>query len=207
MKILIIGDGGHARMVASILVAMENMEPLGYVSGDGTAGVLGPLSLPVLGGDDCVSTVDHDGVIVAVGDNHVRQRLFDQLSASGEILVNAVHPSIIMDPDVELGTGCVICPGVILNTGAVIGHNVILNTGCVVEHECSIGSHIHVAPGVKLAGNVTVNNGAFVGLGACIIQGITIGSDSVVGAGAVVIDDVASNSTVVGIPAKTKKDV
>nr|WP_321259247.1 NeuD/PglB/VioB family sugar acetyltransferase [uncultured Pseudodesulfovibrio sp.] len=207
MKILIIGNGGHARMVASVLAAMEGVQPLGYVTKESKAGVLGPLDLPILGDDDCVSSVDHDGVIVAVGDNHIRQRLFDRLIADGENLVNAVHPSAIIAPDVILGGGCVVCPGVILNTGAVIGDNVILNTGCVVEHECLIDSHVHVAPGAKLAGGVVVNKKAFVGLGACIIQCLTIGTDSVVGAGAVVVEDVLSASTVMGIPAKSKKDV
>ncbi|WP_319541128.1 acetyltransferase [uncultured Pseudodesulfovibrio sp.] len=205
MKILIIGGGGHARMVASILTSMEDMQPLGYVTDDKKVGTVGPLGLPVLGGDECVSSVEHDGVIVAVGDNQTRQRLFDQLVAFGESLVSAVHPSAIIAADVEIGNGCVVCPGVILNTGAVVGENTILNSGCVVEHECSIGSHVHVAPGAKLAGRVIVESGACVGIGACILQCLTVGSNSVVGAGAVVIDDVVPNAVVFGVPAREKK--
>jgi serine acetyltransferase len=41
-----------------------------------------------------------------------------------------------------------------------------------------------------------------VGLGAKVIQCLQVGSNSIIGAGAVVIEDVASNTTVVGVPAR-----
>ena len=52
---------------------------------------------------------------------------------------------------------------------------------------------------------MTVESGAFVGIGATIIQGIRVGYEAIVGAGAVVIEDVAPMSTVVGVPARPIK--
>ena len=78
----------------------------------------------------------------------------------------------------------------------------ILNTDCIVDHESLIGTATHVCPGARLAGRVTVESGAFVGIGATIIQSIRIGYEAVVGAGAVVIRDVAPMTTVVGVPAQ-----
>ncbi len=68
-----------------------------------------------------------------------------------------------------------------------------------------VGTAVHVCPGVKLAGHVTAESGAFIGIGATVIQNVRIGYDSVVGAGSVVIDDVAPMTTVVGVPAKVIK--
>jgi serine acetyltransferase len=48
---------------------------------------------------------------------------------------------------------------------------------------------------------VRVDDGAFVGIGATVIQNLRIGRDATVGAGAVVIHDVAARTTVVGVPA------
>ncbi|MCJ2165734.1 MULTISPECIES: acetyltransferase [unclassified Pseudodesulfovibrio] len=204
MNILIIGGGGHARVVADILLSMEDMEPLGYVTPDACPGTLGPLGLAVLGDDTCVAGLDHDGVVVAVGDNRLRHRIFARLVGAGETLVNAVHPSAIIARDVEMGVGCMVCAGAIVNTGTIVGDNVILNTGCVVDHDCTISGHAHVAPGVKLAGNVVVGAGALVGVGASVIPSVLIGEEAVVGAGAVVVDDVPPRQMVMGVPARPK---
>ena len=47
--------------------------------------------------------------------------------------------------------------------------------------------------------------GAFVGIGATIIQSLRVGYESVIGAGAVVINNVNPMSTVVGVPARIVK--
>jgi sugar O-acyltransferase (sialic acid O-acetyltransferase NeuD family) len=204
MKIVIIGGGGHARVVADILRAMDGMEPLGFVTSDQAPGTPGPLGLRVLGPDDAVGAIPHDGLVVAVGDNAIRERLFTHFAARGEILVNAVHPSAILAPDVVLGRGCMVCPGAIVNTGSVIGDNVILNTGSVTEHDCRVGDHAHVAPGAKVAGAVRIGAGVLVGLGAAVLPDVVLGDGAVAGAGAVVLGDVPPGQTVVGVPARPK---
>jgi acetyltransferase EpsM len=76
-----------------------------------------------------------------------------------------------------------------------------------VDHESLIGTASHICPGARVAGRVTVESGAFVGIGATIIQSTRVGYESVVGAGAVVISDVAPMSTVVGVPAREVKTI
>jgi acetyltransferase-like isoleucine patch superfamily enzyme len=53
-----------------------------------------------------------------------------------------------------------------------------------------------------LAGEVTVNAGAFIGTGAVVLPRIRIGQGAIVGAGAVVTRDVPVGVTVVGNPAR-----
>jgi len=204
MKIVIIGGGGHARVVADILRSMDGMEPLGFITSDLPPGSSGPMGLPVLGGDDAVGSIAHDGLVVAVGDNATRERLFTRFAAQGETLVSAIHPSAVLAQDVVLGCGCMVCAGAIVNTGAEIGDNVILNTGSVTDHDCRIGDHSHVAPGAKLAGAVRIGVGVLVGLGAAVLPGVVMGERAVAGAGAVVLGDVVPGLTVVGVPARPK---
>ena len=74
-----------------------------------------------------------------------------------------------------------------------------------VDHDCVIGDFVHIAPGVNLAGNVSVGDGSMVGVGTSVIPGIRIGKNCIVGAGSVVIEDVPDNSVVVGSPARIVK--
>jgi acetyltransferase EpsM len=79
---------------------------------------------------------------------------------------------------------------------------VIINSSAVVEHECRIGDFAHVSSASALAGNVTVGEGAFLGVGARVLPGRRVGAWATVGAGAVVVDDVPDGLTVVGVPAR-----
>jgi acetyltransferase EpsM len=56
-----------------------------------------------------------------------------------------------------------------------------------------------------LAGRVRVGRGAFVGIGAQVIQCRSVGDFAVVGAGAAVIHDVPHEATAVGVPARVVK--
>jgi len=204
MQVLIVGNGGHALVVADILACAEGMTPLGHVESGSVSGSVAQSGLPLFGGMSFLDTVPHDALVVAIGDNRARMAVADRLTAGGETLVSAIHPSAVIARDAVIGPGCVVCAGVVVNPGSTIGRNVILNTGCTVDHHCRIGDHAHIAPGVNLAGGVGVGLGAFVGIGACVIPGVTVGEWAVVGAGAAVVRDVPPGRSVVGVPARER---
>src|SRR4051812_36773070 len=157
---------------------------------------------PALGAVQRWREIDHDGVVVAIGDNAVRKKHFDELKAGGGRLVTARHPATTIASDVRIDEGSMLCAGVIVNTQARIGANTIVNTAASVDHHCSIGDHVHLAPGVRLGGGVEVGEGALIGIGAVVLPGIRIGPWATVGAGAVVTSDVDAGTTVVGVPAR-----
>ena len=206
MKVVIIGAGGHAQVVADILLracdARALIQPVGYLDDNAATHGHVLLGLPVLGPLVELDRVLHDAVIVSIGDNRTRQRLHIRLQARGENFVIAQHPTAIIAPDVEIGAGTMICAGAIANTGSVIGVNTILNTGCTVDHHSRIGDHVHIAPGVHIGGEVVVGEGALVGLGSIVMPRCSVGPWSVVGAAACVTKSVPAGVTVVGIPAK-----
>lgn len=206
IKVLILGAGGHAQVLADILRAMreagEPIEIIGFLDDNPNLWGQKILRYPVLGPIKNLISYPHDAVIIGIGDNFIRQDLHVRLKNKGETFITAIHPCSTIAPDVIIGPGTMICAGVVVNTGTVIGEGVILNTGCTVDHHNRIGSFAHIAPGVHLGGGVQIDEGVLVGIGASVLPGIYIGSWAVIGGGAVVIRDVAPNATVVGVPGK-----
>lgn len=208
MNVIIIGAGGHGRVVLDILLQDKKHKPIGFLDNNRNLHGRRVDGLPILGGPDQLEELrkrDIQGYIVAVGDNGVRRALAHLTAQDDFELINAIHPSAQLAASVTLGKGVTIAAGALVCAHCQIGDCVILNTGCIVDHESMIGTSAHVCPGVRLAGHVTVESGAFVGIGATIVQNIRIGFEAVVGAGAVVIRDVDPMTTVVGVPARVTK--
>jgi sugar O-acyltransferase (sialic acid O-acetyltransferase NeuD family) len=190
MRILVIGAGGHAKVVIDAIEASGDEVAAVVDEAKAAASLLGH---PVLA--QAPSTAG--SFVVAIGDNAVRKALFEHYRTAGLEPATVVHPSATIASGASIGAGSVVLAGVVVNRDAVVGENAILNTGCTVDHDCSIGDHAHIAPGANLCGGVTVGQGTLVGVGACAIPGATIGAWSTVGAGAAVVGPVADAVTVV----------
>jgi sugar O-acyltransferase (sialic acid O-acetyltransferase NeuD family) len=207
--VVVIGAGGHGRVVLDILVQATQYQVTGFI--DSNAALKGRRvdGVPILGDLDCLPGLRSQiaGVIVAVGDNGVRRAFADRVEEMGFELINAIHPSAHLAHNVTLGRNVVVAAGALICAHCQIGDSVILNTGCIVDHESMIGTAAHICPGARLAGRVTVESGAFIGIGATVIQGLRIGCEAIVGGGAVVIRDVEALATVVGVPARTLREV
>ncbi len=207
MRVLLVGAGGHAEVVADALLAEARarrvpIEVVGYLDDDPARLGKALVGGIVLGRLAEYATFPHDSVIVALGNNPIRQRVFLDLAGKGVVFGTARHPASVIAPNVALGDGVMIMAGVVVNTNARVGRSVILNTSCSVDHHSTIGDHAHVAPGARLGGGVSVGAGALIGIGATVMPRRRVGEGAIVGAGAVVLSDVPDHTTVVGNPAR-----
>lgn len=201
MRVVILGAGGHAQVVADILWRMrdagQDVLPVAYLDDDVALHGQTFLNVPVLGATEKLAEVEHEAVVVAIGNGRIRQQLFTTLQQQGEQFVIARHPTAVIARDVQIGLGSMICANVVVNTGAVIGQNVILNTACTVDHHNRIGDHAHIAPGAHLGGDVQVGEGTLVGIGAIVLPQRRIGRWATIGGGAVIVRDVEAGATAV----------
>jgi sugar O-acyltransferase (sialic acid O-acetyltransferase NeuD family) len=208
MDIVLIGAGGHGRVVLDILHAAEIHNLVGFLDADPELTGQTVNGLPVLGQLNLLHKLKAQkvkGAIISIGDNSPRQAYFQKVLDQGFDLINAIHPGSRISSTARLGRNVVVAAGAVVSTDARIADSAIINTSAVIDHECQIGRAVHVCPSATLAGRVRVDDETFIGLGCNIIQCLKIGSHATIGAGAVVIEDVPDGATVVGVPARIIK--
>jgi sugar O-acyltransferase (sialic acid O-acetyltransferase NeuD family) len=203
LPIIILGGGGHAKVVIYTLL-LQDRQILGYCE-------LGSDGKPVLG----VARLGEEEVILRFAPEKVRlangiglplrSAVYERFAAKGYFFEQVIHPSAVVATDVRLDSGVQIMAKAVVQPGTCIGIDTIINTAASVDHDCILGSHVHVGPGAVLCGHVRVGDGAQIGAAATIIQGKSIGVGSIVGAGALVLEDIPSKVTAVGVPARVIK--
>ena len=157
----IIGDGGHASEIRALYDAAN----YGYSS--------------------------EWWIFIAVGDNANRKAEAKKHDGSGYFPI-LVHPHAwvsgqfpAVPHSTSIGDGTVIMAGAVVQPRVTIGKHCIINTCASVSHDCTLGDFVHVAPGARLCGNVTVGEGALIGAGAVCVPGAVIAPWSLVKAGSV----------------------
>ena len=190
------GASGHGLVIAEIIEALGHTFG-GFIDDNPSSGALSWEAF-------CTSHTQAN-IIIGIGNNTTRQKIFNKIDEKGYHLPSVVHPCAIVSPSAMIQRGVVVMAGVVVNAKALIQEGAILNTSCVIEHECVIGSYAHISPKVALAGAVHVGAMSHIGIGASVIQGVKIGENTTIGAGGVVINDIPSNVTAVGVPVKIIK--
>ncbi len=196
----VMGAGGHSRVVSSILKA-NHTDIKGFFD-DSYCGVSEDIQgAPLLGRfEDILNYKDAIQLVyLSLGNNFIRKKHFDFIYQNRFCMPSLLHPTAIIESDVNIGSATTICLGAIIGTEVRIGKGCILNTGCAVDHESKIGDFVHLAPRVTIAGRSSVGDCTFVGMNSTIAEKVMIGKNVVIGAGSVILRDVPDEATVVGI--------
>lgn len=208
-KIAIVGSGGFAREVLTLINDINKQSPIyefiGFVDSDKSKKIH---SYPIIGSDDEVNMITEPlSLVIAVGEPELKKKIRNKYTSPHIDFPTLIHPSVLIGDknSVYIGEGCVICAGCIITTDIEINNFVTLNLMCTVGHDTIIGNYSSFMPSVNISGEVKINEGVYVGTGAKIINQIEIGEQTIVGAGAVVARTLPSRCTAVGIPAKVIK--
>ncbi|MGK6342220.1 acetyltransferase [Chryseobacterium sp. DT-3] len=147
-----------------------------------------------------------DEIIIGIGYNHLEKRKEIFLKYKKDIPFGTIiHTSTICDASVQIMEGTVIYPGTILDKKVVISENCLINLGCIIAHDSIVAGHSFLAPGVKIAGFVSVGEKCFLGINSTIIDNKNITNDVKLGGSTTVIKDIHEAGTYVGNPARKIK--
>lgn len=94
----------------------------------------------------------YDEVIVATGDNRLRQIRLQILEEYGIPIATIIHPSAIISPTAQVNCGSTILANAVIHTLAHIGTGCIINTGAIVEHDCVVKDFVNMSPNCAMAG-------------------------------------------------------
>ena len=206
--LLLLGAGGHARVVAETALATGRFSSIAFLDDRccGPEQLPDQLGWPVIG--SLTAALDpqirqqFSAALVAIGNASIRVRWLPILASAGYEVPVVSHPTAWVSPSAQLGAGSVVFAQSSIQAQVMIASGAILNTGCSVDHDAQLGKGVHVCPGAHLAGDVQVGDRSWIGIGASVIQQICIGDDVTVGAGAVVVCDLPNGVTAVGVPAR-----
>jgi sugar O-acyltransferase (sialic acid O-acetyltransferase NeuD family) len=206
---VVVGGGGHAKVVISILQKLKRHRILGYTDLKDN-GVVG--GVPYLGSDLELPALrvglEKLNAVLALGQAGLgkpRSELWTQLDSPALSFPLIVSPDAIVNEGVSGGEGAVVMDGVVINRGATIGRGAIVNTNSTIEHDVVLADWVHVAPGATICGGVTVGHFSMIGAGATVIEGTMIAAGCIVGAGATVVHDLTEPGVYVGTPARRIK--
>jgi 2,3,4,5-tetrahydropyridine-2-carboxylate N-succinyltransferase len=105
--------------------------------------------------------------------------------------VRVVPPGVVRY-GAHVSKGCVVMPGYV-NIGAYVDEGTMVDTWATVGSCAQVGKHVHLSGGVGLGGvleppsarPVIVEDGAFIGSRAVIVEGVLVEREAVVGAGVI----------------------
>lgn len=205
--LLILGAGGHGTVVADIAVQRNSWDNIAFLDDrEDTDRVMG---IPIIGklSDFCLFKSKYSNAVVAIGNNLLRVKWMDKLSASGFIIPNLIHPFSFVSSTSEVREGTVVMAGAVINANAKIGRGCIINTAASIDHDCILKEGVHISPGVHIGGTTTIGTCTWVCIGASIINNINLGKNVIVAAGATIIKNVPDNVMVAGSPATIRRQL
>jgi sugar O-acyltransferase (sialic acid O-acetyltransferase NeuD family) len=128
---------------------------------------------------------------VAVGNNSVRDRIYNYLQQKDYSFANYISSKCELWSDCKIGTNVFIGEGCVIQPFSSIGNNCLLFV-VTVGHHSTVGDHVTLSV-CTLGGNVTVLNNTFIGLNASVNHNITIGKNNIIGAGCTIIKNTKDN--------------
>ena len=184
--LLIVGAGGHGRVVAEAAELMGQWENIMFL--DDRTDVDRVLNHKIIGklNDYEKFTKKCENVIVCIGDNQKRLDLIEKILNIGYEIPVIIHPKASVSKYSAIGQGSVILAGAVVNTGASIGKGCIININSCVDHDSTLQDGVHIVSSAIVRSMVKIGRLSTIRAGACVKAGTVLGDKTVICQGEVV---------------------
>ena len=181
-KLLLVGAGGFGRVV---LEHASNLYDCAFLD-DGEFTVVD--GVPVIGKTDDMASCypEYRLLLVAIGNNTLRERLYKEAAAIGYSFPSIIHPSAYISPHAHIGNGCVVLNNAVVQNNARCGDGCILNPGVELHHDSSIGSYCLIYTNSVVRSLTSLGDRVRIGSNVTITTSASVPSDGIVEDGNIV---------------------
>lgn len=145
---------------------------------------------------------------LGIGKPLLRAKFYEKFNELGGVFSSTISRNAdIGSFDIQIGSGCNILSGVKVSSGVSIGIGCLVYYNTIITHDTTIGDFVELSPGVTLLGRSVIGDFTQVGAGAIILPDIKVGKNVVIGAGSVVTKNIADDQLVMGVPARSVKEI
>lgn len=183
-KLLLVGAGGFGRVVLEHAsreydcAFLDDGPEAGTVIDD--AVVLGKTS------DLARWYGEFKQLVVTIGNNALRERIYAEAREIGYSFPNIIHPSAYISPRAQLGSGIIILNNAVVQNGSKVGDGLIMNPGAELHQDSTVGSNVLIYTNSVVRSLTHVGDRAWIGANAVIGTGATLPDDARVEDGEVV---------------------
>lgn len=140
MNLLIIGAGGHGKVVKEVAESLGTYAEIDFVD-DNSQEAVGKIE------DLQILRKDYEAAFVGIGNNHLRRELLERLREYGYSIPTLVHPTAYVSKTAVIMKGTVVEPKAIVNAYSRVGEGCIISVGAIVDHDVILESCAHVSAG------------------------------------------------------------
>jgi sugar O-acyltransferase (sialic acid O-acetyltransferase NeuD family) len=188
MKKALIGGGGHAREVES----MVGFSLIKFVDDEFYNGERFTKKLSDF------NPYEFE-VMIAVGNPKDRYRIYEKLPKETKFFT-FIHPTSIITKNTIIKEGTFIGPYCIITTNVSLGSHLILNRSNQIGHDSVVGNFVSLMPGSIVSGNVNIGDRVYLGTNSSVKEKIKITSDVTVGLNSGVVKDINNSGVYIGTP-------
>lgn len=180
-KLLLVGAGGFGRVVLEHATAIYDCAFLD----DGDATIVD--GVPVIGKTAEMASFypEYKRLLVTIGNNKLRERLYKEAATIGFTFPNIIHPSAYVSPHAHIGSGCVILNNAVVQNNAKCGDGCILNPGVELHHDSTIGSCCLIYTNSVVRSLTSVGDRVWIGSTATVSTSAVVPDDTIIGDGEV----------------------
>jgi sugar O-acyltransferase (sialic acid O-acetyltransferase NeuD family) len=166
-KLLIIGAGGHAKVVAETVLLQSEYTIVGFVDDSIALGTTIINNYSVVSDIINIDNIIFDEFVVAIGNNTIRKNIFESLKNRHKA-ATIFHKNAVISSFSKISAGTVILACAIISFGVEIGENCIINAMTLIDHESTIAANCHIAQGVIIGSNCSIQELSNIALGSKI---------------------------------------
>jgi len=123
---------------------------------------------------------EYPNLVVAIGNNRLRERIYKDASEIGYSFPNIIADSVYISPYAKIGRGCVFLNNVVIQNNSEVGNGVILNPGVEIHHDSKVGDNVLIYTNSVVRSLAVVGNRAHLGSTLTISNEVCVPEDAII---------------------------